>query len=174
MGDRCKQGAAEAFGALSEIGSAGEECLPTDGRHRGSQAGPMVVREPERKTEMENFKEFDEVVGPAGGYGAGAHGVFQREIPPDDPGDEFAEGGVGVGIGGPGERNHGGEFGVAETREGAAETGENKGQHERGTRRVSTQAREDEDAGADNGTDAECGEGDRTESSFEGIASLLL
>ena len=41
-------------------------------------------------------------------------GVFEDQVPADDPCDQFAERGVGVGIGRAGDGNHRGEFGVAE------------------------------------------------------------
>src|SRR5258708_14700704 len=44
-----------------------------------------------------------------------ADSVFQNQIPADDPGDEFAHGRVGIGIGATCNRNHGSQFGVAES-----------------------------------------------------------
>ena len=44
-------------------------------------------------------------------------GVFKDQIPADDPCDELAERGVGVGVSRAGDRNHGGQFGVAEAGE---------------------------------------------------------
>ena len=41
-------------------------------------------------------------------------GVFQDQVPPDDPGEDFAQGRVRVGIGAAGDRNHGGQLGVAQ------------------------------------------------------------
>src|SRR6185503_3637378 len=40
-----------------------------------------------------------EVLGPAVGDGHGGHGVFEYEVPTDDPGEELAQGGVGIGVG---------------------------------------------------------------------------
>ena len=46
-------------------------------------------------------------------------GVFEDEVPADDPGDELAEGGVGVSVGGAGDGDHAGELGVTEAGEAA-------------------------------------------------------
>ena len=53
-------------------------------------------------------------------------GVFEDEVPADDPGDEFAQGGVGVGVGRAGDGDHAGEFGVAEAGERADERDEDE------------------------------------------------
>src|SRR5258708_39764773 len=90
----------------------------------------MIVSEPERHFYVKNVQQLDEVVGPARGNGAGAHGVFEGEIPPDDPGEEFAESGVSVSVGTPGQRNHGGELGIAKSRERASQAGDYAGKQQ--------------------------------------------
>ena len=55
-----------------------------------------------------------------------AEGVFEDQIPADDPCDELAEGGVGIGVGRAGDGNHGGQFGVAEAGEDADDGHENE------------------------------------------------
>src|SRR5260370_42590437 len=77
----------------------------------------MIVSEPERHFYVKNVQQLDEVVEPARANGAGAHGVFEGEIPPDDPGEEFAESGVSVSVSTPGQRNHGGKLGIGKFRE---------------------------------------------------------
>ena len=58
----------------------------------------MVIGQPQRHFDLENIEQLDEVVGPARGNRARAHGVFQREIPADDPGEQFPQGSVGIGV----------------------------------------------------------------------------
>ncbi len=41
--------------------------------------------------------------------------VFEDEIPANDPGKNFAERGVGVGVGAAGDGNHRGQFGIAQS-----------------------------------------------------------
>ena len=62
-----------------------------------------------------------------------AEGVFEDEVPADDPGDELAEGGVGVGVGGAGDGNHAAEFRVAEAGKAADDGDQNHGECKRGT-----------------------------------------
>lgn len=128
-------------------------------------------------------------------------GVFEDEIPADDPGDEFAEGGVGVGVGGAGDGDHGGQLGVAEAGESADDGDEDEREGERGAcsgaaghggvgEDVMQQrgvddlgggellpghggADDGEDAGADDGTDAERDEGNGSEGFAEAVLGFL-
>src|SRR5260370_6946113 len=118
----------------------------------------MIVSEPERHLYVKNVQQLDEVVGPARGNGAGAHGVFEGEIPPDDPGEEFAESGVSVSVGTPGQRNHSGELGIAKSRERASQAGDYEGKHQSGARIVRAESGKHEDASSDNRAHAESGE----------------
>ena len=59
-------------------------------------------------------------------------GVFEDEIPADDPGDELAEGGVGVGVGGAGDGDHAGKLGITEAGEAADERDEDQREGEGG------------------------------------------
>src|SRR6202011_208745 len=130
----------------------------SDNLRGGVKAGPVIVSEPQGHFYVEDVQQLDEVVGPAGGDGAGTHGVFECEIPADDPGEKFAERGVGVGIGAAGKRNHGRELGIAKAREGASKAGKHEGEHERGTGVVCAESGEYKDTGADDGAHTECGE----------------
>src|SRR6185312_1188642 len=62
----------------------------------------------------------------ADGDGHVADGVFQDEVPADDPGKNFAEGGVRVGVGAAGDGNHGGEFRIAQAGKGAGDGDQNE------------------------------------------------
>jgi len=62
-----------------------------------------------------------------------AKAYSRMRFPADDPGDEFAERGVGVGVGGAGDGNHAGELGVTEASEGADEADKHQRDGERGT-----------------------------------------
>ena len=62
----------------------------------------------------EVVEEFDGVAGPSDGDGGGGEQVFQDQIPADDPGEEFAEASIGIGIGAAGGGNHSSVFGVTE------------------------------------------------------------
>ena len=64
--------------------------------------------------DAEVVEEFDGVARPSDGDRGGREKVFQDKVPADDPGEEFAEASIGIGIGAAGGGNHGGVFGVTE------------------------------------------------------------
>ena len=120
-----------------------------------------------------------EVARPRDGDGDVADGVLDDQVPADDPRDQLAERGVGVGVGRSGDRHHRRELGVAERREAAGDGREHEREHERragaevvgaaGRRRADRR----EDAGADDRADAERGELHRTERPLELLVSAL-
>src|ERR1700676_946793 len=73
------------------------------------------------------IKQVDNVLGETHADGHVANRVFEDEIPTNDPGDEFAHGGVRVGIGAARDRNHGGELRITD----GCETADNAHQNER-------------------------------------------
>ena len=82
-----------------------------------AQRRPMVIGQPQRHLEVENIQQLDEVIGPSGRNRAGAHRVFERQVPADDPGEDFAQRRIGIGVGAAGQRNHGRKFRIAERRQ---------------------------------------------------------
>ena len=55
-----------------------------------------------------------------------ADDVFEDEVPADDPGEDFAERGVGIRVGAAGDGNHRGQFGIAESGEAAGQGDQKK------------------------------------------------
>ena len=87
----------------------------------GSALGPDAVVENQRRRaegrgdiDAEVVEKFDGVAGPSDGDGGGGEEVFQDKVPADDPGEQFAEASIGVGIGAACGGNHSGVFGVTE------------------------------------------------------------
>ena len=108
-------------------------------------------------------------------HGRRAHRVLQNEVPADDPGEQLAERGVGVGVGRSGDRHHRGELGVAEGGEDAGQARDAEGERQRRAGLVVRgDAGEHEDAGADDGADAEAGERHRAEDAAEPVLALHL
>ena len=106
--------------------------------------------------DAEVVEEFDGVAGPSDGDRGGGEEVFQDKVPADDPGEEFAEAGVGVCVSAAGGGNHGGVLGVAEAGKEAADARDGEGENEGGSGVVcGGGASENEDSGADDGADAE-------------------
>ncbi len=82
-----------------------------------------------RKMDADVFHQSVEISAPADRHGRSRRQIFQDEVPPDDPGEEFAERGIGIAVGAARHRNHGGEFRIAKPRQQAAEARDGVGDH---------------------------------------------
>ena len=130
-----------------------------------------------------------------------AEGVLENEVPADDPRDQFAHGGVGVGVGRAGDGNHRRELGIAEAGERADDGDQHQRKRQRRTRagppghggvqdevvderRVLDRGRvevlpghrradDGEDARSDDCANAEGGERPRPEGLFQRVLRLL-
>ncbi len=132
----------------------------------------VVVKRRSRKVgrhdDAEVSQKAHDIAGPADGDGGGAERVFQDQIPADDPGDELAERRIGVSVGAAGDRDGRGHLGVAQPGAAADHGAEQKRQRDRrtGIGRGGV-AGENEDAGADDGADAEPDDMDRGQAALE-------
>ena len=96
------------------------------------------------------------VFAPGDGDGRRSDGIFENQIPADDPRDELAHGRVRIGVGAAGDGNHRRELGVTKTGKGAADSGDDEREHDRWTRAISDgRSGAHEQTGADNSADAE-------------------
>ena len=90
--------------------------------------GQIRGRDPlDREVESEPIEQIDDVGGEADADAHVGEGVLEDQVPANDPCDEFAERGVGVGVGRTGDGNHRCEFGVTE----AGKDADNGDEHER-------------------------------------------
>src|SRR5262249_50104288 len=90
-------------------------------------AGQVSGRDPLRiRMYAKPVKQINEVGRKAHAYGHVADSVFENEIPTDDPGDDFAHRGVGIGVGAAGDGDHCGELSVADGGETAGDSNEHK------------------------------------------------
>jgi hypothetical protein len=149
----------------------------------------------------EPVHEVDGVLGKAHGDGHIGDGVFEDEVPADDPGNELPHRGVGIGVGRAGNGDHGSELGVTkpgkcaddrdeDERDGECGTGAGAAKHGGVAYEVVQHrsvedggsiellagnggADDGKDAGSDDGSDAERGEGDGPESFAEPVLGLL-
>ena len=87
----------------------------------------------QRRMEAEPVHQVDDVGGKAHADAHIAEGVFEDQIPADDPGDQFAHGGVGIGVSRTGNGNHGRQFGVTKAGEGADDSHQHQRKSQRGT-----------------------------------------
>ena len=116
-----------------------------------------------------------EIARPAHRYGGGGEQIFDDQVPGDQPGHELAEGGVGVGVGRAGHRDHRRQLGVAQGRQGADEAAENVGDDDGRSgvlrRRL---AGEHEDPRADHRTDAQGGQVEGAQTPLERMSAFLI
>ena len=140
---------------------------PVDLRIGAEQRRAIAGRQPDRQLDAEAAQQRVEVVAPRDRDGDVADGVFENQVPADDPRDQLAERRVRVGVGAAGLRNHRRQLRVAQPREraGAAEQQEREDQRRSGAQAnhlaVGTDltggggADRAEDAGADHRADRE-------------------
>ena len=150
----------ERRGDRREVGRALALRDESGGLHRRA----VVGGEPVRHVQAEQVQEAAEVARPRDRHGDVADRVLDDEIPADDPGDELAERGVGIGVGRAGHRHHRRELGVAQRGEPTGDRGEHERDHDRGPGAEVVRAARDrragrgEDARADDRADAERGQ----------------
>ncbi len=121
-------------------------------------------------------EDGDHIARPADRHGGGGHAVLQHQQPAHDPGEDLAQGAVGIGVGGAGHRHGRGQLGVAQAGEGAGDArqheGEDDGRAGMGGRHLAGQH---EDARADDAADAETDQIDGTQSPFQlALGGFLL
>jgi hypothetical protein len=143
--------------------------VPSGGDDVGGRAH-RIDGERGRQVQIEEGEERLEIVRPPVRHRARRDRVLEHQVPADDPGEELAEGGVGVGVGAARDRNHRRELGVAERRERAADAGQHEREHQRRSGVVAGgETRHHEDAGADDRADAERGQCDGTQDSVQSV-----
>ena len=93
---------------------------------------------------------------PTDAHRRGTGGILEHEVPTDDPGDDLTHGGVRVGICAARDGHSGSHFGVTETGERASNADDSHRDHH-GVPRVERRGLtgQHEDAGTDDGADAE-------------------
>ena len=121
--------------------------------------------------QAEAFQQLVEIARPAGGHGRRLQRVLQNQIPTDHEGDQLAERQIRVRIGGAGNRCHRGELRIAQARKAAADGGEQEGHAQCRSRGERAFAGEHEDAGADDGADAQHGQVEVFSVRFSGVDS---
>ena len=168
----------------------------------GEAAGQISRRDPaQRRMPAEPLKGRRHVCGESDADRHVADGVLEDQVPADDPGDQLAHGGVGVGVGAARDGDHRRQLGIAEAGEGADDgdqderncqcrpcagtsergrvmhdvVGERRVQNRRGVEFLSGDCGADngEDAGADDGADAQRGQRPGAERLLQPMFRLL-
>ncbi len=126
------------------------------------------VRECDRKMDSDPVKNHPQITRPSDRDRRGGDRILQDQVPADDPAHQLAHRRVGIRVGAAGYRNHRGELRVAQRRHRAGEPGN----HERGGNSRSRQPRrrdagEHEDAGADDRSDSQRGQIERSQRALE-------
>src|SRR5262249_39916487 len=82
----------------------------------GKRRGRKLVRDRDAKVAQKTH----DVARPADGDCRRAERIFEDQVPADDPGDEFAKGGIGKGVGAPGDWDGRRHLRIAKTRKRAS------------------------------------------------------
>lgn len=77
---------------------------------------------------VQSLEKDDQIAAPTDAYRGCGYGVFQYQVPPDNPGDEFAHRGIRVGVCAAGYGYHGRKFRITQSGEAASQCGNGKGQ----------------------------------------------
>ncbi len=138
------------------------------GWHIGDAAVERGIGQCVRQVHADQFQNLAEITGPTDGHCGGGNSVLQDEIPSDDPRDQLADSRVGIAVGAASAADRAGEFGIAQRRKRAGDTGKDERQDD-GRARVlrSDHASEDEDAGADDAADAQHGQVKSAKAAFQ-------
>src|SRR5438876_396549 len=89
----------------------------------------IVAHQPERKLQSKQAStKFHEISGPAYGDRHIADGVFEDQVPTDDPRDYFTERCIGIGVGRACDRNHRSQLGVTKRREATGDSSDDERQ----------------------------------------------
>ncbi len=127
------------------------------------------------KAYAETLQHPFEIGRPTNSDNRGASRIFEHKIPADDPGEDFTERQIGIGIGASGDWDQCGELCIAQRNEGAGEARKREGQHHAGPRKFRRDgAGKYEDACADNPADAQREQRNPAERALEAIAFVLM
>ncbi len=163
-------------GTLRRIGNAAQSWRGVEQRAHsriGAQRdGSIAVCEPVGKGHTEAAHERSEVTAPCHGDSDVPHGVLEDQIPANDPGNQFAQGGVGIGVGAAGLRNHSGQFRVAEGSQPAHHSQQNEREDQCGPGRGADDRSVGPNLAGGSGTDRreDAGADDRTDRQHDEIA----
>ena len=112
---------------------------------------------------------------PCDRHGCRTDCIFEDQVPSDDPSDKFTHRRVRIGVGATSDRNHGREFGIAESRECAAHTCNHKREHNRRPGAVRNRGRSsNKQAGANDCANAQHHQISRTEGALERVFADFL
>ena len=126
-------------------------------------------------SEAEPLEHAIEVFAPSDRHRGRADRIFEDQIPADDPRDEFTHRRVGIGIGAAGYWNQGSEFRVTKPGKGAADAGDDEGEHDRRTRAIGDRGRgSHKKTGADDRANAERQEVHRPERTLQAVFAHFL
>ena len=107
---------------------------PVHLRIGAEQRGAVTGGQAQRQGDAEAAQQRIEIIAPGNRHRHVADGVFQNQVPADDPRHQFAQRGVGVGVGAARLRDHGRQFGVAQPGQHAGGAQQQEGKDQRRTR----------------------------------------
>ena len=137
--------------------------------------GKRTLGEFGRQAKSDSRQRIVKVTRPSVGDGRNRDAIFKDQIPGDDPGDQLAERSVAVAVSAAAAADAGREFCVSQRRKRAGNARDDERQHHSGTRLggggMSCQY---ENAGADNGADAQQGQVERRQALLEAMIGVVI
>jgi hypothetical protein len=125
-------------------------------------------------TDPEIMQDRHHIAGPADRHGRGRDPVFENQQPAHDPGENLAQGAVGIGVGRTRHRHGRGQFGVAQARQRTGDAGDDEGKHDGGAGiGRGDLAGQNENARTDDGPDTEAHQVDGAERPLQFAARRL-
>ena len=120
-----------------------------------------------RQVDPDRIEQSADKAGPADRDGRCAEGIFEDQGPAHQPGDELTHHRVGVSVSGAGDWHHRGELGIAERGKGADHAGDHEADHHARAGLLRGRGGQHENAGADDGANAEQGQLEGPEGALE-------
>src|SRR5262245_39608299 len=141
--------------------------------------GAIVRCQPDRQLGTETSEQFLEITGPANSNSDVAYGIFNDEIPSNNPGDQFSQRCVRIRIGAAGDGNHGSKLSVAQSAKPTRYSGQKVREYERWASSGSICRASDrrtggcEYAGSDDSANPQCRQVHSTECSFQTMSRFF-
>ena len=159
----------ESLCARHQRGIGSLRHLASDNLLRLAESSPVVIGQPQGHLDVENIKQFNKVIRPTRRHRTGPHGVFEREVPADNPRNNLAQRSVSIRISAARQRDHSRKLRVAKSRKRAPQPGKHERKHQSRPRVVSAQPGKHEDSGSNHRADAQRRQLEYTQRAFQAM-----
>src|SRR5688500_5938755 len=103
---------------------------------------------------VQHAQEGSKIITPGKSYVNVTDGIFHQQCPANDPGKQFAEGGIGISVCTACHRDAAGKLGIAKSGKGTGDAAKNKQYDHPGTAGIDSATQAAETSGTNDGSDA--------------------